>query len=117
MTCSSVPAALVLVAAMTAAGSAFAAPLTVSGDNELVTAKVTYVDADLRDPRGSRMLAFRIRQAASDVCGGDSTLVRIGAQFQRCRDGAVDRALNTLSAPMVAQALGRSSDQVAMAHR
>lgn len=111
------PAAFALAAVLTASVSASAAPISVSGDDEKVSVKVTYTDSDLQNPRGAEALAFRIRLAASEVCGGGNIVVRSGAHFPICRSAAIDRALGVLNAPMVTAALGRSTSSMALAQR
>jgi UrcA family protein len=102
--------ALALAAALTAtaASPAFAAPLAIWGDDEKVAAKVAYEDADLRTTAGAAHIAFRIRTAARQVCGGDNPVVASGVRFQHCQHKAIDQAVATLEAPLVADALGRS---------
>jgi UrcA family protein len=96
------------LAAFAAATPAFSAPLSVWGDDERITAKVSYDTADLRSADGAARIAFRIRIAARQVCGGGNPLVASGARFQHCQHQSIDQALATLNAPLVADALGRT---------
>jgi UrcA family protein len=105
--------ALAFAVALAAAAPALAAPLAVSGDDEKVAVTVRYDDAELRSTDGAAKLAFRIRMAARQVCSGGSPLVAIGAHFQSCQHKAIDRAVATLGAPLVADALGRAPQSVA----
>jgi UrcA family protein len=98
------PMAVALAAAIVT--SSPAAEMSVSGRKDLVSRTVTYAAADLRDPVAAKRLAFRIVQAASYVCGGDSLLVRTGQRFQRCRRQATERGLASLNAPVVTAAVG-----------
>jgi UrcA family protein len=105
--------AVAFAAALAAAAPAFAAPLAIWGDDEKVTAKVTYNDAELRSTEGAAKLAFRIRMAARQVCGGDNPVVMTGAHFLRCQHKAIDQAVASLNAPLVADALGRAPSTLA----
>ncbi len=104
---------LVAVAAVGAAAIAMPAvadPFSGPGDVVQVSRVVRYNVADLHDVKGARRLAFRIKIAAADVCGGDDVIVRwYDDDFIPCREQAIDRALATLGAPMVSAALGRTS--------
>jgi UrcA family protein len=95
-------------AAVVAASPVLSAPLSVWNDDEKVAVKVAYQDAELRSPAGAARLAFRIRTAARQACGGDNLLVTTGFRFLRCQHRAIDQALATLDAPLVADALGRA---------
>ena len=97
-----------LTAAFVAATPAFAAPLFVRGDDEKVTAKVIYRDAELRTPAGAAQVARRIRTAARQVCGGDNVMMVSSYLFMPCQHRAIDQAIATLGAPLVADALGRA---------
>ncbi|HEY3947590.1 UrcA family protein [Phenylobacterium sp.] len=109
MTHTLAPIAMALAVATTFAGAALGAPLRVVDDSDLVTAKVAYADSELHSADGARAVAQRIRTAAWEVCGGARSTVRSGVRFQQCRSAAIDRALATLSAPMVSEAAGRKT--------
>ena len=94
------------------AALAFGAPSNASspvpaGDEQRSIVKLKYAGDDLQTVRGAKALAPRLRVSAADVCGGEFPLVRTGDQFARRREAAVDRAIATLNAPLLAQALGR----------
>jgi UrcA family protein len=94
------------------AALAFGAPSNASspvlaGDEQRNVVKLKYAGDDLQTVRGAKALALRLRVAAADVCGGEFPLVRTGDQFGRCREAAIDRAITTLNAPLLAEALGR----------
>jgi UrcA family protein len=89
-----------VIAAALVAGSAAAQPAL----SNAVHIKVT--DADLHTPAGARKLAFRIRVAAYKVCEGGLPHGREAADFDTCRQTAIQRAIAGVDAPMLAQALG-----------
>jgi UrcA family protein len=93
----------VCVAACTAA--VFASPA--AAQPEQITRVVHVGDLDLHTQADAKIAARRIHVAADYVCGGDNTLFRQDWSFDQCRDGAIDRALASLQAPLVAAALGR----------
>ena len=66
-------------------------------------------DVDLHTQAGAKVAAWRIHRAADFVCGGDNALRRQAADFPDCRNHAIDRALDTLQAPLVSAALGRQT--------
>ena len=101
-------AALAAAAVFSAAPATFAAPLAIGGGGEKVIAKVRYDDEDLRTAQSAARLALRIRIAARQVCGGDNPVVASGSHFQSCQHKAIDQALASLNAPLVADALGRA---------
>ncbi|HZZ36102.1 MAG TPA: UrcA family protein, partial [Caulobacteraceae bacterium] len=86
---------------------ASAAPLSIWGDDEVVSAKVTYTEAETRSTKGAKAIALRIRVAAAQVCSGNDWVARAGNQYWRCQHAAIDRAVRDLGAPLVADALGR----------
>ena len=100
-------ATLTVAAALAAAAPAFAGAQAIWGGDEKVTVTVHYSDADLRNPAGAMRLAERIRLAARRVCGGDDPVVAVGVRFPACQHRAIDRALATIDAPLLADALGR----------
>ncbi|MDB5483490.1 MAG: hypothetical protein JWO83_4543 [Caulobacteraceae bacterium] len=99
--------ALTLSAALALGAPANADSPAVASDEQRNVIKLKYVEADLQTLQGAKALALRLRVAAADVCGGELPLVRTGDQFVRCREAAIDRAIATLNAPLLAQALGR----------
>jgi UrcA family protein len=102
--------AFALAAALAVTGPAFAAPVSVWSDDEKVSAKVTYAGSELRSAKGASDLARRIRLAARQVCGGNNVLVATGRRFQTCQRDVIDRAVRSLDAPLVAEALGRGAE-------
>lgn len=99
--------ALTLSAALAFAAPSNAGSSTVANDEQRNVIRLKYAEADLQTIRGAKALALRLRIAAADVCGGESPLVRTGAQFMRCREATIDRAIAPLNAPLLADALGR----------
>jgi UrcA family protein len=99
--------ALGVSTALTVCGAASAAGFATSEPASVV---VRTDDLNLHTPTGARLMALRIRNAASAACGGEiyPVAIRISDGFVRCREAAVDRAVRDLNAQMVADALGRS---------
>lgn len=93
------------------AGSAMAQP----DQSDAVRIKVT--SADLNTPDGARKLAFRLRVAAYRVCGGDVPLGRYAADFDACRQSAVEHAVARIDAPVLARALGLGGEALAQSLR
>jgi UrcA family protein len=101
-----VPVSLAFIAAL-AIGSSASAQGPAFGGNEKASVKIRYNDADIHSADGARRLALRIRVAADRVCGGGEVVAYSADSLKECRRGAIDRALSSLQAPMVAEALGR----------
>jgi UrcA family protein len=99
--------AVALSAALALGAPSNASSPAMAGDEQRSVIKLKYAEADLQTAMGAKALAFRLRIAAADVCGGELPLVRTGDQFARCREAAIDRAITTLNAPLLADALGR----------
>jgi UrcA family protein len=99
---------LVACVAVAVASTARAQP-SASAEGGQVSRTVHLGDIDLHTQAGAREAARRIHIAADFVCGGDSTLWRQDADFDTCRNGAIDRALSTLRSPLVSAALGRQT--------
>jgi UrcA family protein len=93
------------------AAAALAAPALADpngfGDTQRVSRTVHLADVDLHTTDGAKVAAWRIRNAAADVCGGDWRSTAF--DFNACRNQAIDRALASLDAPLVSAALGRST--------
>ena len=104
-------AALGVSSALTVCGAASAAGFAL-GDP--VSVAVRTDDLNLHTQAGAERMALRIRNAAAAACGGDAypLAIRISDGFIRCREAAVDRALQGLDAPMVADALGHPSQRL-----
>ena len=94
-------------AALTLGGAAAAAP---TDPTDRVDVIVKTSDVDLRTPDGAKLMALRIRNAAAEACGRQAFPVTVlfSDGFIRCREDAIDRAVATLNAPLVADALGRA---------
>jgi UrcA family protein len=94
-------------AALAASGVASADGLSASEPASVV---VRTDDVNLHTSDGARLMALRIRNAASVACGSEVTpvTIRFSDGFARCREAAVARAVRDLNAPMVAEASGRS---------
>jgi UrcA family protein len=94
------------------AAAALAAPALADpngfGEMQQVSRTVHVGDVDLHTTDGARVAARRIKNAASDVCGGDSRPILMVSDFAACRNDAIDRALASIDAPLVSAALGRS---------
>jgi UrcA family protein len=84
-----------------------------SRSDDVVSRTLKYSEADLHSAAGAQRLAARITYAADYVCGGDSLLLRFTPSFKRCRRAAAQRAAARLNAPLVAEALGIRSTDVA----
>ena len=106
-------AVFTVFAVLTCALPAAAEPLKVRGEAEIMSATVRYSGAEAQTAAGATTVAFRIRKAASLVCGGESPLVRSSPRFLTCRQAVIDRALRGLDAPLIANALGRTSATIA----
>ena len=104
----SIPSTFALIAGLATVSVACAAP--VSQEHDLLIRKVAYTDAGLHTADGAQALARRVRVAASDVCGGENVLVRLTDSFKACRTAANTRAMTRLNAPLLADALGVSTD-------
>jgi UrcA family protein len=80
-----------------------------------VSKTVRLGDVDLHTTDGAKVAAQRIQRAADYLCGGDQAFVRMSEEFASCRSASIDRALATLDAPLVSEALGRptSTDMAA----
>jgi UrcA family protein len=93
-------------AALSLTGSAFAATADAS---QRVVVIVKASDTDLHTPMGAKALALRIRNAAAQACGRDDfpIAVRFSDGFIHCREAAIDRAIQDVGSPLLADALGR----------
>lgn len=107
MSRSFLPASFALCAAVALAASAAAAPASVQVDNGQAAQAFHYTAADLRTVAGAKAIAVRLRWVASDLCAGHDPLAHVSDGVARCREATIDRALATMNAPLVAQALGR----------
>jgi UrcA family protein len=78
---------------------------------------VRYSPADVHTAKGAQSLALRIRVAAAKACGSETDFFYPNSDgFIRCRERAIDKAIRSLDAPMVAQALGRGETTLARNH-
>jgi UrcA family protein len=106
--------AIALSAALAMGAAASAADLAVSGQNEGVI-KLHYGEADLHSVQGAKAMARRIREAADEACGSVALFASNPGVERECRQAAIDRAVMDLNAPLVADALGRTSRALASA--
>jgi len=69
---------------------------------------VRYSDLNLTHEDGARTLLTRLDRAASHVCGGRPTIADLHAwaSYEACRKAAMDRAVSTIRAPLVADLYG-----------
>jgi UrcA family protein len=78
---------------------------------------VSYGDLNLGHEEGARTLLTRLDHAATHVCGGRPGIadLRAWASYEACRKAAMDRAVATVHAPLVASLYGapRQSTQIA----
>ena len=62
--------------------------------------KVAYAGLDLSQPVGAQLLYHRLQQASSSVCGWlDQVDIAAYMRWQRCYDGALQRAVLQINAP------------------
>ena len=106
--------AVALSAALAMGAAARASDLAVSGQNEGVI-KLHYAEADLHSVQGAKAMARRIREAADEACSAVAPFAANAGVESDCRAAAIDRAVKDLNAPMVADALGRTSSAMASA--
>ena len=107
-------AALAGVVLMAGATSAMAGDRDPYAGAAPVSVSIRISTADLASPGRARSLAIRLRAAAATVCGGDvDRVARTSDLFAKCREAAIDHAVSGLKAPLLAQALGRSPEQLA----
>lgn len=101
-------AALLLLAVNAAAQAGQLSP-----ERQLVrTERVSYADLDLSRQSDAQILLDRIKKAAYRACGGDPrrhhsyTLIprRTEMAFKDCREDAIARAIDSIDAPVLAQA-------------
>ena len=109
-------AALGIGAAILIGASATAAPRP---DDQRVVVIVKATDAELHTPAGAKALALRVRNAAAEACGRDDepNAVRFSEGFIKCREAAIDQAIQDIGSPMLADALGRSPQVLARSGR
>jgi len=75
--------------------------------------RIKVTPADLNTPDGAQRLAFRIRVAAYNVCGGNFPLGRYAADFDDCRQSAIEHSVAGIDAPVLARALGLKGEALA----
>jgi len=110
--------ALALGAGLAAGAPANAASVYMYGESGRNMVTLKYTDSDIHTVSGAKALALRVRVAAARVCGGDDLpIVRTGDQFMWCRDAAINRAIASLDAPLLVEALGRSPRTLASVRR
>jgi|HubBroStandDraft_1064217.scaffolds.fasta_scaffold871133_1 UrcA family protein len=106
--------ALALSAALVMGAATSAADLAVNGQSEGAI-KLHYAQADLHSVQGAKAMARRIREAADEACGSVALFAANPGVEHECREAAIDRAVKDLNAPLVADALGRTSSALASA--
>jgi UrcA family protein len=69
---------------------------------------VSYSDLNLAHEDGARTLLTRLDHAATHVCGGRPSIADLHAwsSYEACRKAAMDRAVATVHAPLVASLYG-----------
>jgi UrcA family protein len=80
---------------------------------------VRYGDLNLTQEDGAKTLLVRLDQAASHVCGGRPQIAdfRIWSAYQACRKAAMDRAVASIHAPLVARLYGQPQQPTRLAAR
>jgi len=109
-----IPACVAFCTAL-ALGSTVVAQTSTSPNDEQVSIKLTYSNADIHTVGGAKRFALRMRVAAATVCGGDDPALRMDVHYADCQQAAIRRATSSLNAPLLADALGLSN--VALAQR
>ena len=102
------PGALALITTLVLGAPAIAASSEPIGKDDGVVVQLKITDADLHTPEGAKSLAWRIRVAATRLCGGEQAMIVAGEDRLQCREAAIDRAIRDLNSPLVADALGRA---------
>jgi UrcA family protein len=95
----------------------FAAGVATAQPDPEGSVQIKATAADLNTPDGARKLAFRLRVAAYKVCGGYTPHGREAADFDACRQSAIEHAVAGLNAPVLAKALGLKSEALAQSHQ
>jgi UrcA family protein len=104
--------------ALACASVAVAQPYDTSHVTEQISRTVELRDVDVNTPAGAKVAADRIRDAAEQVCNGNTTRWWPDYYgYAKCRDQALDRALATLQAPLVSAALHRKAPTTGLAAR
>jgi UrcA family protein len=71
---------------------------------------VNYRDLDIGGAEGTQTLLGRLRQASEDVCTPAPTTIKVThdiQDYERCKTGAMDRALGQVKSPMLSALYGR----------
>lgn len=91
------------IAVLGMSATASADPPTLSLSSERVTLDVPYGDLDLSRPAGAKTMVYRIRNAATDACGGLPYIreMRERRIFKVCLRQAMAEAIDQLNAPLV----------------
>jgi len=94
---------LALCGAVLVAGSAGAAPRDDLGAS-LLSVPVSSEGLDLSRVKDAGIMLARLRDAASEVCGGEPSFIELDrtASYRACVRAALDSAVERLSAPRVA---------------
>ena len=100
------PAALAIAAVAGAAQAQTAGPFAY-GPDTANHQTVRFHDLDVSTPAGAQRLAFRLRVAARELCGGKYTAIaQTGMAFDPCVRQTVEDAAARLGNPLVTAALG-----------
>jgi len=80
---------------------------------------VSYSDLNLTHEDGARTLLTRLDHAATHVCGGRPSIadLRAWSSYEACRKAAMDRAVETVRAPLVASLYGAPQQTTRIAAR
>ena len=100
---------LAFAAAVAAGAAATASP--VDPAVRTFTETVSYPVSDLNTAAGAQRLASSIRAAAGRVCGAEDVLAPDAQQLAACRDRAIARAVSSVDAPGLKEALGFRTSQ------
>jgi UrcA family protein len=93
--------AVALMASVSIAGQALAAPA--GSDPDTVSVKVAIGDLNLGDQAGAATALRRIQNAAGSICGERPSILDLGqtAAYRQCMATTMGRAVASLANPMV----------------
>lgn len=89
---------------------------TYAAENQIA---VPYGELNLSHEEGARTLLTRIDHAATQACGGRPSIADLHAwaSYEACRKAAMDRAVATIHAPLVASLYGAPQQPTQIAAR
>ncbi len=95
----------VALAAVVSLAALVAAPALAQSDGDTVSTPVQVSDLNLSSPEGARAALSRIMRAATQICGGEPSLMDMGRRqvFTRCRADTVQRSVAAAGQPMLSQ--------------